>query len=611
MIATYQQADGPQAAELEVSLRALRRELAERLLAGGDAAEGFSLESESGKRFLLLRRSGLQDLRSDEADGELRERMSPMGGYSEPRRLAAFMLMFAPHEIPVASDLAEIPAGFRLEYVDYLLTPPGVFNRQGEADAYADFMMAAVGLLHRCLVRDRNLPQAGEIHQLFVRKASFIQFYFNERNLRDTYRLRAEILEAWAEGQNARLDFAFPEEGSGNPAVGYPRVKVAFLSAHFSPQTEIFLLLSYFDKLPRETFEITLYALRETGHPLETHCRSRVDHFVVLPEAWSFQQKADRIRADRQDLLLVGTNTSAVTNPVTILALFKLARTQVLVENSPVSTGFRNSDYYISSEFNEPEDDAQRSYSEKLYRVPGMLNYYAYHFDREPQTISSGRDQLRIPGDAVVFFSGANFFKILPELSEVWVRIMRRVPNSFLVLMPFNPNWTSRYLSRPFTERLQTQMREQGVEPGRLRLVQKVPTRADVHAVMALCDIYLDSFPYAGACSMIDPLTVGMPVVCRAGRTMRGNLAAAMLKGANLEWMVSDDAAAYEERAVELGNDPELRNRFRDGIRRTLERYHPFFDTGACGVKMGAAFLDILDRERRKKTEKPGPEISF
>ncbi|OQX23016.1 MAG: hypothetical protein BWK80_28185 [Desulfobacteraceae bacterium IS3] len=600
LVRQYQEA-APEAMQgMEPVLQAERKALAEFFLNCPEHSVRSLYEGAEGKRFHLLRQADLQDLPRDaEADGLAVRILEKWHREKTPGTLIAAMLMLQPRELPLPAHLSEITDWLVSGYADFLLSSPGLFSRIGEADQFANFFAAMVDLLHRSLVSEETFPQAEAVRNLFVQKANFIQFYFNEKNLRRTYRQRAEIMESWALQQKAPLSHLFPLRHARDPQA---KLKVGILSAHFTPQTEIYLMLSYFDKIPKEMCHLTLYSMRRTEHPLEEYCRSRADNFVLLPEG-AYPQKADRIRADDLDVLLIGTNTSAVTNPIAIMAMFRMARIHVIVENSPVSTGFTHTDYYLSSMFNEPDDDAQKHYTERLYRVPGMLNYYSYHKDTDPRTISIHRTQLGIPENATVYFSGANFFKILPDLSNVWSWIFNQVPNSYLILMPFNPNWTKRYLAIPFINRIKAQMEQAGVDfSKRVRILNRVPTRADVHAVMELCDIYLDSFPYAGACSLIDPLLVGLPIVCRESRTMRGSLAAAMLRGAGLEELIVSDAGEYVERAVALGSNPEFRERTRRHIRDTLSRYNPFFDTAACGVKTAAAFADMADRQRRAET---------
>jgi predicted O-linked N-acetylglucosamine transferase (SPINDLY family) len=603
LVTRYQQAQPDVMQETEPALQAARKSLAEHFLNASDDEAKQHYAGDAGKQCRVVRRAELQNLpRNAEAEQLAARILQQWELKKSPGTLIAAMLMLQPRELPLPDHFKDITEWLRTDYAEFLLTSPEVFNRIGEADQFAVYFASAVELFHRSLVGSDPFPGSEEIHNLFVHRANFIQFYFNERNLRRTYRLRAEIMETWALKQNAPLAHLFPlttrTTKDTKDTKKNSKLKVGILSAHFTPQTEIYLMLSYFDRIPRDLCHVTLYSLRRTDHPLEEYCRSRVDNFVLLPDGGAYPQKVDRIRADNLDVLLVGTNTSAVTNPITIMAMFRMARLHVIVENSPVSTGFTHTDYYLSSMFNEPDETAQDYYTERLYRVPGILNYYAYHMDKDPRTISITRAQLGIPEDAVVYFSGANFFKILPDLSNVWSWIFSQVQNSYLILLPFNPNWTKNYLAVPFVNRLKSQMESAGVDFSRIRILNRVPTRSDVHAIMELCDIYLDSFPYAGACSMIDPLTVGLPAVVCRGKTSRSNFAAAMLKGAGLEEMVAQDAGDYVKKAVALGRSREHREQIRGHIRNALSRYYPFSDTAACGVKIAAAFMEMADRQR-------------
>lgn len=398
LVNTYLQSQPETMQETVPVLETERRSLAEAFLDTADTDVKEQYQGQNGKRFHLLRRADLQDMPRDAAGEQLTARILQKWDQDKTAgTLLAAMLMLQPRELPLPGHFTDIADWLRQAYADFLLTAPGVFSRIGEADQFAVFFAAMVDLFHRSLVSDTRFAGADEIRTLFVNKANFIQFYFNEKNLCRTYRQRAEIMESWALSQNAPLAHLFPLRPRN------PKIKVGILSAHFTPQTEIYLMLSYFDKLPKEACSVTLYSMRRTEHPLEEYCRTRVDNFVLLPEG-AYPQQVDRIRADDLDVLLIGTNTSAVTNPIAIMALFRMARTHVIVENSPVSTGFTHTDYYLSSTFNEPDEDAHEHYTEELYRVPGMLNYYAYHFDKDPRTISITRAQLGIPEDAVVYF---------------------------------------------------------------------------------------------------------------------------------------------------------------------------------------------------------------
>ncbi len=96
-----------------------------------------------------------------------------------------------------------------------------------------------------------------------------------------------------------------------------------------------------------------------------------------------------------------------------------------------------------------------------------------------------------------------------------------------------------------------------GLPLDRLRILGALPNVADLHLVLGLADIYLDSFPYSGASSIYDPIVVGLPIVARAGETCRSRQSYAMLRDIGLEDWVAASEAEYIDRAVRLGRDPD------------------------------------------------------
>ncbi len=597
LVSAYQQGGPDAMRKIEPQLSGQRIRLAEIFLNASDAEAEHIYNSESGKVYAVLRRAGLHNLlRSPEEQQTANKLLHKWQELKIPSAgvLLGSMLMFQPYELPIPTHFTHLLPWMRAAYAQYLMNAPALFHQIGEADRFADFWMNAMNLFHQSLLSEESFPEASEIADIFMQQSDFTQFYFNEKVLAHAYRQRAEIMEYLALKQKMPLANLSSVRGSSE------KIRVGILAVSLTPNPETFLLISYIDKLPKEYCDITLYCLRQNGNILEDYCRSRADKFVVLSEGTDNAQKAQTIRADDLDVLIIGTNISNRLNSGTKLAMFRMARTHIVVENSPVTTGFTSSDVYLSSWFNDPEFLAQEQYSERLYRVPGMIGYYAYHLDTESKTTTITRTSLKIPQNAVVYFSGAKIFKILPEVSDLWAKILSRVPNSFLILMPFHPDVSASYPIRPFIKRINTQMTGAGVDFSRIRFLKLMPTRADIHGVMESCDAYLDSFPYSGACSLIDPLTVGLPAIVRSGKTLRSNIAAGMLRAIGMEEMIAASSEEYVEKAVKLGTDPAWRDSIRHRIKTFMSRHNPFSDTASCGIKLLAAFNDLNDVRRRE-----------
>src|SRR5205807_9246720 len=132
-------------------------------------------------------------------------------------------------------------------------------------------------------------------------------------------------------GLNSPLDHVF------GPRRDRPRLRLGILAAHFMPQTETYATLPVYRDLDRTKFEVILFATTQGNHPLERYCAQFADRFVLLPPQLGLQLQT--IRAADLDLVFLGTNTTAVPNDITLLALHRLARIQVAGVCSCTTTG--------------------------------------------------------------------------------------------------------------------------------------------------------------------------------------------------------------------------------------------------------------------------------
>jgi len=173
--------------------------------------------------------------------------------------------------------------------------------------------------------------------------------------------------------------------------------------------------------------------MREPEDALGRHTAQTVDELVVLP-ASNALAAVQRIRADDLDFLLVGSNITVANTPLGMLASFRLTRVQAISASSPVTSVLTSADWYVNGEYNETAEGAATQYTEQVYRMPGMLTRYASQHDRDSRTIETGRAELGLPEGAFVFFSAANFFKIIPEVSASWARVLAGAPGAWLVL---------------------------------------------------------------------------------------------------------------------------------------------------------------------------------
>ncbi|XZN96694.1 MAG: FkbM family methyltransferase [Microcoleus sp.] len=484
---------------------------------------------------------------------------------------------------------AAIPNWFVNDYLKFMFAAPTLFQEIGEADNYCRYVQGWVGYLHSNIFKNQNLQVWQDIAWFFTQAANFIPLYFNSQNLKDIYTKRADIIEYAMKNSGAAIDCIFPARPANRQ-----KIRLGVLTKHFGAMTETFATLPAFEYLNREQFEIILYALNLDGNKLEQYCQSRADRLVKLSN--DLPSQVQEIRADDLDILLIATNITAVTHPISLLALHRLARVQTTCFNSPITTGMRHIDYYIAGKLMEPTPDGQGHYREQLATMDGPGCCFSYTLEPYTPNIKLTRNSIGISEESVVFISSANLYKLLPELRETWAKIMAAVPNSVLFLMPFGPSWTNHYPGGAFVNNMKAVFAKYGIDSQRLRVWKSFPNRADVKEVLKLGDVYLDSYPYAGTTSLVDPLEVGLPTVVRDGDTLRSRMGAAVIRSLSMPDLITHSEASYIQLAVTLGTNPQLRQRYRQEIQQKMQGNPACFDSVAYSGAIAQLFQQLFGK---------------
>ncbi|NJO46845.1 MAG: glycosyltransferase [Oscillatoriales cyanobacterium RM2_1_1] len=575
-------------------LRQLRRAIAQFWLETHPQSLEGAYISEVGQAHKLLLNSGLKNERLSELEQKAIEQplnylSQGMNQANSLQHLLIVILYLHPYQLPTHwYQQAPIPKWFVSDYLQFMLSAPDFFQVVGEAQQYYQYFKDWVDYLQGRIFSDPENKIWQEIAKIFLQRANFIPLYFNTENLKDLYIKRAQIFQLALKSQGYSLDYNFPERPQDRP-----KIRLGILSSHFNPQTETYATLPVFEHLDRHQFEIILYTLSANNHPLERYCQQCADRLVKLPQ--NLQEQVKTIRADDLDLILIATNVTAVTHPVTLLALHRLARIQMASTPSCVTTGMANMDYYISGNLTEPADIAIDQYRERLLTIAGPAHCFSFAQDAELTKVNPQRQELGIDQQTIVFISGANFYKIIPELRETWAKILAQVPNSVLVLYPFNPNWTSRYARTPFIKNMRATLTEYGVACPRLIVLETQSSRADIKAYLKLADIYLDSFPFSGVTSLVDPLEAGLVPVTKSGNSFRSGMGSALLRSLCLTELIADTEDTYIQLAIQLANHPQKRQQLQGQVQKKMSQNPDFLDSQGYSKKMGTVFKKLFE----------------
>jgi glycosyltransferase involved in cell wall biosynthesis len=499
--------------------------------------------------------------------------------------LLAAMLYRRAHQLDLNADLTRLPPWLVKDFVAWLIAPVAFFTEPGESARYAKHL---TGVL-QTIVAGVSGPQVTQfwasVAMLAVQRLDCTPAYANDENLYDLQRFRGELLGWVARASGGKLEQTFASPPAGR------KKRVGLVARHLRPSAETFALLPVYEHL-KDEFDVVLYICEPGNHPLAQYCAGRATAARVLPPDLGSRQKI--LLADDLDLLFYGTNLTTASHDLVLLAQHRLARVQATSVANVVTTGIGNVDYFLTGTSSDPSPDAASHYMEKLFRLDGSAHCFSYGHGATSNAKATTRAELGLRDDQVVFASGANLYKITPELLGAWAKILAGAPSAALMLFPFGPNWYPAYPVDEFTRHVKVVLGDVAGDRVYVMNPQPAPDRAQLREYYRVADVYLDSFPFCGSTSLIEPLEVGLPVITRGGATFRSAMGGAMLREIGMDELVAGDAAKYAAIAIELANNSSRRAELSKRTRDRMLAKPSFLDSAGYGKRIAAAFKAML-----------------
>lgn len=359
-------------------------------------------------------------------------------------------------------------------------------------------------------------------------------------------------------------------ESPRRPFAGRKRLRIGFISAHFYEHSVGKTLYGFIRDLPRDRYEVLLFALAPRADEWNARLRSAADHYVEV--RLDVTRARDAIGAADLDIAFFA---DLGMDPVTyFLAFWRLAPIQMATWGHSVTSGIDTVDYYVSHDTAEiPE--AQEHYSEKLIRLPGYFvpRYLKPALPAPRPGGSDGKRRYHCP---------QNLFKLHPDFDAALKAILERDAEAEIVLVDSNRPWTGQ-----LRERLR---RTLGPHEARVRIAPRM-THAQFMEHLASADVVLDPFYFGGWNSSLDAFALGLPIATLPGSLLPGRYTLGLYREMDVEDGIARSAGDYVDVALRLARDRTVG----ETIKARSDR---LFDRPDCGRALGEALWEIAERTR-------------
>ncbi|OCR02796.1 glycosyl transferase family 2 [Oscillatoriales cyanobacterium USR001] len=579
------------------SLRQNRYRIAQKCLNLPESQLESAYHGELGKAHKMILESGIKNEALTEEEQQFLQKIA--ANFSEGSDLMnmlnsylSLMLYSEAYALPVNYKNAAIPQWFFKDFLSFIFHIPSGFQQIGATQRYAEYMQDLIKYVHDNIFNYQVSDLWRYIAAFASQNLNLTPLYCSNFNLGNIMAWRGDIIEFTLKNLGNQIDWEFSEKKADSH-----KIRLGILLQEISDRKTTWAMIPAFEYLDRTKFEIILYNSKIENSKLGNYCQKLADKQIQLPADLSSQ--VETIRADDLDILMIATDWNHPLKSSVLLSLHRLARVQVAVGTS-VTTGIRNIDYLITGNLSLPGLEAASEYREKLITVDGSGICLSYPITAEIVKVHPTRSSWGVANDGIVFMSGARAIKIVPELMETWAKILSSVPNSILVLHPFRLD-SEVYQMTVFFNQIREIFAKKGVDKKRVVVIKCLPNRVDFRECLRLADVYLDSFPWVGVASIVEPLLVGLPTVVREGQTVRSRQSGAILRELQLPELVAETEKAYVEIGVVLGTNPAWRDRYRQQIQQKIAQNPKILESRAYSAHIQPLFEQICGQLKKVK----------
>ncbi len=328
--------------------------------------------------------------------------------------------------------------------------------------------------------------------------------------------------------------------------LGSRPLRVGYMGAYFRRHSVGFLSHHTLAAHDPEQVSTYLYYLDPPDEKDDIYCHFRQQAGLFREcDGLDPAQVTEQIRADHLDVLVYMSGLEHRLGCEVIALRAAPIQLSWLAGDSP---GLSELDGFLVDPYLLPEQ-AQPRYAEPLLRLPTFAAVAGFAVD--PVDPAWLKQTLQIPSAWTVFWTAAPAKKRSPESIRCQIEILAQVPDSVLVVKGAGD---SQAVIQLFEQQLQDRFQDPTLAQ-RIRFLARTPTQEQHRGQLAMADLILDTFPYAGSTHTLEALTLGIPVLTLAGEHYYTRQSYSLLKNCPLQDCITHSPEEFVLKGIQLGSD--------------------------------------------------------
>lgn len=364
------------------------------------------------------------------------------------------------------------------------------------------------------------------------------------------------------------------------PLAKKDKIRIGYFSCDFLDHATMYLIGRMFELHDRDRFEIYIY---DYGAMTQQQGRLRAEQSAdVYRQVGGVASEiiVEQARADGLDIA-IDLKGHTKGNRINLFD-HRMAPVQISYLGYPGTSGVDAIDYMIADPVVVPPK-YRKHYTEKVLYMPDC--YQSNDDSRKASEDLPTRADVGLPEDALVFCSFNSPYKVSPEEFDIWMKLMKLVPDSVLWFYAAHDD---------IRDNIRVEAKRRGVSPDRI-VFAGFAQQAEHLARLPLADVFLDTFAVNAHTTASDALWAGVPVVTKVGKQFAARVAASLLHSVGMDELTTTTPQQYQALALKLARDKDYLADVKARVRQGIET-GPLYDTEKFTRNFEALLEKTLER---------------